>query len=174
MKKCYPPFTKDDPTLMEGFKGFIASVNLYLANQAKDPRYRPSRTQGQSKFKNLTIEEEPWKLACKQHRENAPFTDKVFIYYDDVKIWYLRRESKLASTEGQLKPELQEFFWKIAEHFDREKPWCGPHDYKDEETGMHYEARYRGTNDSFRIFEYVADRQGYILWRATCEGGFVV
>lgn len=174
MKKYYPPFKKDDPTHIEEFKSFIAGVNFYLSNQAKDPKYYPSRTRGQSMVKDLTIEEGPWKLTCKQHRGNAPFTDKVSIYYDGAKIWFMRRESKLTTVGSQLKSELQQFFWEVAEHFNKEKPWCGPHDYKNEETDMHYESRYRGTDDNFRISEYVADRNGKILWQATCEGGFII
>ena len=174
MKKYYPPFKKDDPTLMEGFKGFIASVNLYLANQAKDPDYYPSRTQGQSKVKDLTIEEEPWKLTCKQHRENAPFTDNVYIYYDDVKVWFMRRESKATTAEKPLKSQLQRFSCEIAEHFDRKKPWRGPRFCVDGETGMRYTSRYSGTDESFRVRERIKDSQGHVLWSATYVGGFVI
>lgn len=174
MKEYHMPFRKDDPTLMDGFKSFIARVNLYLTSQAKDSRYHPSRTRGQSKAKNLTIEEDVWRLDCKQHRGNAPFTDEVSIYYNREKIWYMKRESKLTPAAKPFKTELQRFFWEVAEHFDKKKPWCGPHDYTDKKTGIRYEARYRGTDEKFYISECIRDLHGDILWQATCEGRFVV
>lgn len=174
MKEHHPFFRKDDPTLMSEFMQFIPRVNMYLINQAKDSKYHPSKTRGQSKVKDLTIEEDAWKLSCKQSRTNMPFTDEVFIYYNNVKIWYMRRESKLAPASQLFKTELQRFFWEVAEHFDRGKPWCGPHDYFDKKTGMHYEARYRGTDDRFHVSEYISDHRGNIVWQASCEGGFIV
>lgn len=170
----YRSFNKNSATFLAELKAFIAQVNKYLSGQGKDAKYHPSNTRGQSKSKSLTIEDDCWKLTCHQHREDAPFTADVVIYYKGQKVWAMKRISELLIEAEPYKAELQRIFYEVAERFDHERPWCGPRKYHDQETGLRYTARYRGGDERFEITEYVSDPQDRPLWHATCYGGLVI
>lgn len=175
MKKCTSHFIKIDNELLHEFKEFIIRVNQYLSSQVKDTRYHASNTKGQSKIKHLTIEDDKWRLTCEQNRENAPFTDRVVIYYLNQKIWTMSREGGLTPAAESFKVNLQRFFYKIAENYDSKRPWSGPRKMVDDETDLIYESTYSGSDEAFTIYErcYYGCCGGSVLWHAKCSGGFI-
>lgn len=183
MEKCYQTNLKKDtyrkffdsgiPELVEAFKGFVVQVNDYLTAQQNDTRYHKSQTHGKSKHRHITIDDEEWRFSGELFRENQPFTDKAVFYYRGLEMWLMTRKSQFDPKAHDCKDSILACLWRAAEKYNPDRPWCGPQDFYDEETRLHYEAVYSGTDDDFVIQEAIwRDSRKNVLWSATCEGGY--
>lgn len=173
-KSFHRYFYPNNPELYGELKEFIAKVNNYLLRQADDALYHKSATHGQSKSRSITfVDGKVWKLRGSQHRKDEPYTDHATVYYYGEEIWRMTRTVSLMSTAHPYMDEIKACLREAAKAYDHERPWCGPESFVHPANGFHYSAVYSGTDDKFKIEETVCDEYGALLWKATCEGGYI-
>lgn len=173
MEKYYSHFNSDIPELEQELKNFIVQINDFLVYLVEDAKYHKSRTHGQSATCDIVYEKSPWFFKGRRHRDNMPYTDEAIIIFREQTAWRMVRKSKVTDIGDLFNGDTQHCLREVAKNCDPNRPWCGPSKFVDAQTGLTYEANYRGTDKKFEIKETVRDDCGVLIWQATCEGGYV-